>query len=223
LINKIEKIMSPEQRKEASELELHKRGIRINVQLHVIESDEEVELRTPEELMQRMLALWAVTAVAAGGDVAHYRSYLDAHGLKACLSAQENAFLFADDTTEELRTQFLQRQEALYFLAWAAGLTDKLAVPTRAANLKQILKLFPHAMEAPERLQAALKPRRKGQVLDWSDLLYRLHWAVRHAHITGRDAPGNLNADAVREWHQAANWLCQYEEENDWDKVSTET
>ncbi|MFZ6874454.1 DUF4272 domain-containing protein [Undibacterium sp. Di27W] len=215
--------MSPEQRKEASELELHKRGIRINVQLHVIESDEEVELRTPEELMQRMLALWAVTAVAAGGDVAHYRSYLETHSLKPCLSAQEQAFLFADDITEELRAQFLQRQEALYFLAWAAGLTDKLAVPTQAANLKQILKLFPHAMEAPERLQSALKPRRKGQVLDWSDLLYRLHWAVRHAHITGRDAPGNLNADAVREWHQAANWLCQYEEENDWDKVSTET
>lgn len=215
--------MSPEQRKEASELELHKRGIRINVQLHVIESDEEVELRTPEELMQRMLALWAVTAVATGGDVAHYRCYLDAHGLAACLSAQENAFLFADEITEELRTQFVQRQESLYFLAWAAGLTDKLAVPTQVANLKQILKFFPHTMEAPERLRAALKPRRKGQVLDWSDLLYRLHWAVRHAHITGRDAPGNLNADAVREWHQAANWLCQYEEENDWDKVSTET
>ena len=33
--------MTPELRKEASELQLHKRGIRINVQLHVIEADEE--------------------------------------------------------------------------------------------------------------------------------------------------------------------------------------
>ncbi|MBC3917034.1 DUF4272 domain-containing protein [Undibacterium sp. CY18W] len=215
--------MSPEQRKEASELELHKRGIRINVQLHVIESDEEVELRQPEELMQRMLALWAVTAVATGEDTARYRTYLETHGLMHCLSTQEQAFLLAGEPSAELRAQFVQRQEALYFLAWAAGLTDKLAVPTQAVNLKQVLKFFPHAMEAPERLQAALKPRRKGQVLDWSDLLYRLHWAVRHAHITGRDAPGNLNAYAVREWHQAANWLCQYEEEHDWDRVSTET
>ena len=219
--------MSPEQRKEASELELHKRGIRINVQLHVIESDEEVELRTPEELMQRMLAMWAVTGIATGGDPARYRLYLETHGLMTCLSVQERAFVYAQESSEkqaeELSTQFSQRQESLYFLAWAAGLTDKLAVPTQAANLKQVLKLFPQAMEAPERLQAALKPRRKGQLLDWSDLLYRLHWAVRHAHITGRDAPGNLNADAVREWHQAANWLCQYEDENDWDKVSTET
>ncbi|MFZ6654428.1 DUF4272 domain-containing protein [Undibacterium sp. TJN19] len=231
--------MSPEQRKEASELELHKRGIRINVQLHVIESDEEVELRTPQALMQRMLALWAVTGVASGGaidcaidgttgdDAARYRLYLETHGLIDCLSAQERAFLFAEASpekpVEELRTHFVEKQEALYFLAWAAGLTDKLAVPTQAANLKQVLKLFPRALEAPVRLQAALKPRRKGQLLDWSDLLYRLHWAVRHAHITGRDAPGNLNAVAVREWHQAANWLCQYEEENDWDKVSTET
>lgn len=215
--------MSPEQRKEASELILHKRGIRINVQLHVIESDDEVVLRTPEQLLQRLLALWAVSSVAAGGDAAHYRAYLDAHALTVSLSAQERLFLYASEIDDDMRRPFADRNESLYFLCWAAGLLDKLAVPTQTANLKQVLKLFPQEMEPPQRLEAAMKMRRKSELLDWSDLLYRLHWAVRHAHLTARAAPGNLHAVAVREWHQAVNWICQYEEEDDWDKVSTET
>jgi hypothetical protein len=59
--------------------------------------------------------------------------------------------------------------------------------------------------------------------MDYSDLLYRLHWEVRHSQLTGRPCPASVNADTVREWHQAVNWICQYEEENDWDLVSTET
>jgi hypothetical protein len=46
---------------------------------------------------------------------------------------------------------------------------------------------------------------------------------VRHSQLTGRACPASINAVTVREWHQAVNWICQYEEENDWDKVSTET
>ena len=222
--------MSPEQRKEASELILHKRGVRINVQLHVIESDDEVVLRTPEQLLQRLLSLWAVlgvAGVAGSAGVAYYRHYLETHHLTENLSAQERAFVFADGgndgVNDELSQQFGERSESFYFLCWAAGLIDKLVVSAQPANLKQVLKLFPQQLEAPQRLQDAMKMRRKSELLDWSDLLYRLHWAVRHAQLTGREAPASLNAIAVREWHQAANWMCQYEEEDDWDKVSTET
>jgi hypothetical protein len=28
---------------------------------------------------------------------------------------------------------------------------------------------------------------------------------------------------AVHEWHKVVNWLIRYDDENDWDKVSTET
>lgn len=220
--------MTPEQRKETSELILHKRGIRINVQLHVIESDDEVSLRTPDEVLQRLLALWAVSAAAVAQDVTRYHDYLQAQGLLGCLSAQEHAFLAGEDQRDDAYRRFSERQECLCFLAWAAGLSDKLALPIQASNPKPVLKYFPQVdfpqgHEAPERLQRALTLRSKAQVLDWSDLLYRAHWAVRHAQMTGRAAPGNLYATAVREWHQAVNWLCRYEEEDDWDKVSTET
>lgn len=219
--------MTPEQRKEASELQLHKRGIRINVQLHVIESDDEVTLRSADDLLQRLIALWAVSSAAQTRDRARFSSYLTRHQMTAFLSKQEHAFLFDVAATEEQYQQFSKRQEALYFVAWCAGLIEKIAVLAAPSNLKQITKLFPHNVDASvdglDKLRAAMRLRRKDVIMDWSDLLYRLHWEVRHSQLTGRPCPASVNADTVREWHQSVNWMCQYEEENDWDLVSTET
>lgn len=215
--------MTPEQRKEASELQLHKRGIRINVQLHVIESDEEVTLRSTDQVFQRLLALWAVVGAAQARDARPYCAFLKAHGLEACLSQQEQAFLAEANPGEASYQSFAQRQESLVFLAWCAGLSDKIAVPSKPSNLKPIMKFFPQALEAPEQLRAAIRLRSKSSMLDWSDLLYRLHWEVRHSQLTGRPCPASINPQAVREWHQAVNWICQYEEQDDWDQVSTET
>lgn len=215
--------MSPEQRKQASELQLHKRGIRINVQLHVIESDEEVTLRSSAEVLQRLIALWAVSSAAVARDCAHFRDYLATHQMTSYLSKQEQAFMFSAEATEEQFQQFSARQESLYFLAWSAGLTEKIAVNAAPSNLKNILKLFPQEAEAPSKLSSAIRLRRKDVIMDYSDLLYRLHWEVRHSQLTGRPCPASVNADTVREWHQAVNWICQYEDENNWDLVSTET
>ncbi len=215
--------MSPEQRKQASELQLHKRGIRINVQLHVIESDEEVTLRSSAEVLQRLIALWAVSSAAVARDCTRFRAYLETHQMTAFLSRQEQTFLFAAAPTEEQFMQFAPRQESLYFLAWCAGLTEKITLTAVPSNLKNIVKLFPYEADAPNKLTAAIRLRRKDVVMDYSDLLYRLHWEVRHSQLTGRPCPASVNADTVREWHQTVNWMCQYEEENDWDLVSTET
>ena len=222
--------MNPEQRKDASELQLHKRGIRINVQLHVIESDEEVNLRSRQDVLQRLLALWAVAGAAQARDCLPFRHYLEAHQLMSVLSAREQAFLCSLAPSEDDYQEFSQRSEALYFLAWCAGLTNNISVAATPSNLKNILKQFPlpcpaaqEAPKAPDQLSAALHLRSKSAIMDWSDLLYRLHWEVRHSQLTGRPCPASVNASAVREWHQAANWICQYEEENNWDLVSTET
>ena len=215
--------MSPEQRKEASELLLHKRGIRLNLQLHVIESDDEVTLRSEQAVMQRMIALWLVSSAALAKDRSTARAYIAQYQIECWLSGQEREFMQAKAVSDDDFARFACRQEALYFLAWCGGLLDKLVIPTKPSALKHIGGFFQDLQQSPDALQTVLRLRRKHGILDWSDLLYRLHWAVRHAHLTGRSTPASLNETAVREWHQAANWICQYEEEHDWDKVSTET
>lgn len=214
--------MTPELRKEASELQLHKRGIRINLQLPLTESNEEVTLRTSQALERRLLALWAVSGTARQPGESFFRDYLAAHQLQDCLSAQEAAFMTAPAPDAETCLRYARRQESLYFLAWCAGLVGSLGMPAAPAKLQPLLKHFPTGMEPP-RLQVAIRSRHKNEILGWSDLLYRLHWAARHAHLTGRPTPAGLDYGILLEWHQAVNWVCGYEEQDDWDQVGTET
>jgi len=220
--------MTPENRKLTSETLLHKRGIRINLQLPLTESDEEVCLRSVEEVLRRMVALWCVSGAAADAiQFQRFRAYVEQHGIAGWLSAAEHDFLLsaagypADDQLR--RSFFKQRQESLFFLAWSAGLVKKLDLPGSASSLKAVLALLPQQDEAPARLRAAIKLRAKRDILGWSDLLYRLHWAVRHANLIGKPVPGNLDAGVVLQWHRAVNWMTGYEDEDDWDLVGTDT
>ena len=214
--------MTPELRKEASELQLHKRGIRINVQLHVIEADEEVHLRTSTEVETRLIALWAVSQAAISGERKAMYAYLQTHNLTSVLSAQELSFLSQETVSDALQQSFRDRLHAFHFLAWCAGLLDKIDLSSKPIATEKILQHFTQSDQKPP-LTVALKLRRKADIMDWSDLLYRLHWAVRHAKLNDKPSPGNIDTAMVCEWHQAVNWMCNYDEENNWDLVSTET
>jgi hypothetical protein len=215
--------MNSEFRKLASETLLHKRGIRINLQLPEIESNEEVQLRSADELFRRMIALWAVTGAAQLRDATYFRDYIVHHKMEPWLSDREREFLFSDAHTDEDCAQFSCKREALFFLAWCAGLIKQIEIPSSESSIKPIIALFPQEMEAPSRLQNAIRMRSKDATLDWADLLYRLHWAVRHASLINKPVPANLNVIAVQEWHQAVNWIIRYDDEDKWDCVETDT
>ncbi len=215
--------MNPEFRKIASETLLHKRGVRINLQLPEIESNEEVRLRSTEELFHRLIALWAVAGAAQLREVAYFRGYIAHHGMEAWLSDRERLFLFGDGHTEEDYMHFSRRREALFFLAWCAGCVKDIDIPSSDSNIKSVMQLFPQKMEVPSTLQGVIRMRAKDAVMNWADLLYRLHWAVRHASLIGKPVPANLHAVAVQEWHQAVNWMIRYDDEDNWDCVETDT
>ncbi|MGZ3237117.1 MAG: DUF4272 domain-containing protein [Burkholderiaceae bacterium] len=215
--------MNPEFRKLASETLLHKRGIRINLQLPEIESNEEVQLHSADELFRRLVALWAVAGAAQMRDAAYFREYIVHNEMESWLSERERKFLFGEVRTDEDCTEFSCKREALFFLGWCAGLIKQIEIPSSESSIKSIMPLFPQKMEAPAKLQSAIRMRSKDVMLDWADLLYRVHWAVRHASLINKPVPANLNVVAVQEWHQAVNWMIRYDDEDNWDCVETDT
>ncbi len=215
--------MTPEQRKSASEILLHKRGIRINLQLPLTEDDDEVTLRSEDELVRRMLALWAVVQIAAQPDDSCYVDYFKIHNRLAWLSPQEKAFLRGDEREDDDFVHFSWKRESLFFLAWCAGLTDQIQIPLNTSDIASIAHFFPKTQDQPTVLRQAIQIRSKKEIMDWCDVLYRLHWAVRHAALIGKPTPANIEGRAVKEWHRAVNWMTCYEEEDNWDHVSTET
>lgn len=214
--------MTPEERKAASEELLRRRGIPVNPWLPCIEPEEDVCLRSHPELLHRLVALWTVagTAFLRG---THFRTYVTTRKIESWLSSREREFLLGDDRRESDYVQYSWRTECLYFLAWCAGLIETIDVPTRESSVEPLMHLFPADMEAPDRLSEAIRPRNRSEIVAWADLLYRLHWAVRDARLRHQPAPDSLNGDVIQEWHLAVNWMTRYDDQDDWDRVATDT
>lgn len=220
--------MTPEDRRAASETLLRAHDIRVNPYLPMIESEDEVRLRTADEVWQRMMALWGVVGAAVAPGNALYRGYFADDARRAWLSPAEAAFLANGAPSEQDVIRFSWRLEALVFLGWCAGLVEELPVlPSGASSADALLPLFPQetgeAGEAPGRLRAAIRLRGKAEILDWSDRLYRLHWALRDAGLNKHAPPPGIDAGVVVEWHHAANWITCYDDGAAWDDVTTDT
>jgi len=215
--------MTPADLKAASEQLLRGRGIPVNAHLPCIEAEEIIQIRSVEDVLQRMIALWAVAGTAFNKDSNEFRDYVDRNGIQSWLTTRERKFMLADKRPKRESLQLSWRLEALYFLAWCAGLVGEIAIPTSQSNLDEVVHLFPSESDAPSVLARHIVLRPKIEIVAWADLLYRLHWAVRDAHLNGGEVPGGLVAGTVYEWHYAVNWITSYQGEDDWDHIGTDT
>lgn len=215
--------MTPEERRAANEDLLRERGIPVNPHLPLIEGENDVALRSEDDLWRRLVALWGVVGTAMLRENSYFKEYFSVGERRTWLSADEAAFVFADAPSEEDRIRFSWRLEAMLFLAWCGGLVDALPMPEQPSSVESVLPLYPHDLADAAMLRQALHPRSKAEILDWADRLYRLHWAVRDAQLNGREPPPGINPGMVLEWHHAANWMICYGGEDDWDAVSTDT
>jgi len=215
--------MSPQSRKISSESKLRTLGVPINENLPLIESDEETTLRSVADVHRRLVALWAVVGKALLGTESRFATYIVEHQMESWLSDVERKFILDEQPSKRDGIHFSWQLEALFFVAWCAGLIEADEVPTQESNVQSILDLFPQDGEDPDRLQAAIAIRSKSDILDHADLLYRLHWAVRNARLTGSSGPSAVNGGVVQEWHRAVNWMIRYNKEDDWDQVGTDT
>ena len=215
--------MTAEARKAVNEDLLRERGIALNPQLPMIDDDEDVTLRSEEDVWRRLVALWGVVSTAMLRQNTFFKEYFTVEERRSMLSNDEAAFLFDDTPAEEDIIRFSWRLEGLVFLAWCAGLVDELGLPVAPSSAEAILPLYPHDLAEASTLRAAIRLRNKAEILDQADLLYRLHWAVRDAKLNGGEAPAGINPGVVLEWHHAANWMIRDGDQDDWDAVSTDT
>jgi len=93
-------------------------------------------------------------------------------------------------------------------------------LPKGECHTDHVHKVMPNKGEVAEFISSA-RLRPKSEILDETDRIYRIHWAVRDAQINSRPIPAGLNGSVVVERHCALNWLTWYADE--WDDVTTDT
>jgi hypothetical protein len=214
--------MTPSRRKAKTEALLIKKGIPYLSWLPCIESEEETELRTAEEIGIRMVCLLCVVGVAYHPTDSSCKDYLKRQGLWKHLTRDELTFLMNPNPDRQTCKEFTWRIEAMFVLMWAAGLYKRLPFPVRQVVNQKLINKFPSFNKSPWPFIHWLTLRPKSQIMDKSDLIYRLHWATRQAEIEGVEPPGGLDPEVVYEWHYAINWITKYDDAA-WDCVPTDT
>lgn len=220
--------MEPSERKERTEAILREKGIPYFSGLPCVEPEDETELQSSEEVGIRIACLFCVVSRAFHpSDVLVWKflkKYLKQHQLWNHLSPDETTFLLDPEPDRQSVVDNTWRSEALFVLMWAVGLFKSLPWPNRQSDTDQIPTVFPSRRQSPWRFILDWKLRSKSEILDASDLIYRLHWTTRQAGIEGKPSPGGLDQEVICEWHHAINWLTRYDDDTeDWDHVSTDT
>ena len=207
-------------RKAKSEAILKARKVPINANLPLTVGAH-TQLRSLEEVVHRALALCLVALKGEGlGDPTVERIQAD-YQIAPHLSPLEQAFIADPVPDPQARTNATWRYESLWVLLWALGHIPSLDFPDRICEPATAVGIIHQAQNQTNFLQSS-QLRSRDEILDATDLILRLHWAVIDARLRGVDPPANILPGIAFERHYALNWLTNYHK-LDWDHVRTDT
>jgi hypothetical protein len=213
---------NPTERKERSERLLKNFGININPNLPLVENEneDEIKLRTKEEIVDRIIALTLVSAKAMGATKEEVDGFIETYNAPELFSQDEKEFISNKNPNQNNFVAFSWKIECVWVLLWSLKLIPDLKYPNNTCDVDLIYKTVFN--KSKEELLNDSSPRTDSEILDNLDLIYRIHWAVRDAQANDRDMPKELNESVVYERHYGFNWLVNYMEQ-EWDEVSTDT
>lgn len=185
-----------------------------------VEAENEVKLRTQDEVVNRALALCYIGLMSEDLEQDKLDKIDNEFEIMSKLSPEETKYVNTLVPSSKQTVDANWRYESLHVLLWALGYIDSLDYPDKTCDVAADVKII-HDRNATEfRTQAKL--RSKKEILDQADLILRLHWACVESQMKNEQPPGNLDQDVIAERHHALNWLIRYLNQ-DWDNVSTDT
>lgn len=204
------------------------------MELPVNEDDEKVTLREKEEIVKRMLGTLAVSLYseallnpAEQMDIPEAREFvadvLKGYGiteLRDVMTPDELEYFYDDASDESTRINFSWHYENLHALEWALGL-DEWTEPVEICDVSKSVRIL-RELNDYENICKTAQIRSKKEILDKSDLMYRMDWACVDARIHGMKSPGGMEPGIVQERHKTLNWLICFQNA-DWDEVDIPT
>ncbi|MBN1608746.1 MAG: DUF4272 domain-containing protein [Polyangiaceae bacterium] len=211
---------SAEARKTRSIARLRREKVPVLPSLPRVEDESEARVPAKDAVVDRAIALFAVAARGAHAPAEFLATFAREFDLLPKLSREEKAFWKQAKPTRQKLSAFSWRWEALVVLLWALGFVPKLTRPEKLVDVQRLVAIV--RGKGPKRFRAEARLRPTKALLDFADLMYRYHWAVRDARLNGRPAPARLNPDIVMEWDHAARWLVGYSGQK-WDDITLDT
>lgn len=221
-------------RKERSEKVLKKHKIRINPTLSRIKNEDETVLKTPEEIVKRSVTAFLTAQIAidilnnsgALDSANFFAPILDRFGLRGELTDDEKPYFDPElcvKISQQQANEMRWRLEMCAALFWACGFIKKLPYPSEIIDNTRQIAMLGVSKDFSD-IMSNVKMRPLGEILDATDLIYRMNWACVEAHVKNDPAiMGDLFPDVVWEQHKGFNWLIGAYDAEDWDTVNPHT
>ena len=212
--------MTAVERKQNTERLLKSLNIPFIDHLPLIKEEHEARIRTPQEIAERILVLTYLNYVSEKPeDKDKVITFLKEQGLWNSVSNDEKE-LFSKELSDEEHINISWRSEAIWLLLWVINKIETIDLPNEEVSIPQILEMLPSFMTDTKNFVQSATIRKISEILDLSDLTYRLHWATRNTELNKTEEL-DLNSSIISERHYAINWVTYYEE--DWDDITTDT
>jgi ribosomal protein L37E len=186
------------------------------------ESDEiDDEPRAAGEIARRALTLAAVVSCAYGNPRPAVIKWLKKEKLRKGATPAERKFLL-EGASAKAKIAFTWKVEALVPLLWAIGRTDKMPGLGRQCDIESFKSAVIWPPHPTHGYIASAKLRKEAEISKEYEKVYRAHWRVRDARLSGKPAPKGLEPGVVQERHYGFNWLTGYMRQP-WDEITTDT
>jgi hypothetical protein len=213
----------------ASQVERKKRNIAFlksqNVptieHLPCIIADEEVQIRSKEEVVKRTIATAIAAVKGEGIEQATIEMVIKQFDARSFFSPEELVFINNLEAYGEGNAKFSWRYEGLWVFLWSLGFIEDLYFPTDICDVPKAVG-FIRDSDTFENMLSMSKMRSNTEILEQADLIYRMDWACVNARLKNEVAPAGLDAGVVFERHYALNWLIRYQNQ-EWDNVRTDS
>lgn len=213
--------MTAQERKEKTASYLKTLNIPFNAGLPPIEEEDDTAVRSAEDIAKRIFILVYLGVYAEDGDRDEIADFLKSEQLWDSVSEHEKKLFSKKKLTEKDKISISWQSECIYIMLWAINKIEHPGLPIDQCDIGEMLDLLPDAFESTKDFIQKAAVRSTAEILDKSDLIYRLHWAAREAELKEEDIPGNIDAGIIQEWHYAINWITYYAE--NWDDILTDT
>ncbi len=213
--------MTAHERKEKTETYLKELHIPFNFGLPPIEEESDSTIRSGTDIAKRIFVLVYLGVYSEDGDKNEIVGFFKSEELWDSVTEDEKKLLSEKKLTEKDSINISWRSEGIYLLLWAIYKIDNLGLPIDQCNIGEMLELLPNAFESTKDFIKNATVRPTAEILDKSDLIYKLHWAAREADSKDEDIPGDIDTGIIQEWHYAINWITYYDE--NWDDILTDT
>lgn len=207
-------------RKARSIAQIAENGILYSENLPVIVDESEALRRSDREVAARALAVMITAVKGETNNQSLTEAVIADYDAADLFTDFERAFIESSNPPQDMNVQMSWRYESVAVLLWSIGVIEELPEPDQIIDAALLGNVF-HALGA-EGLYKTARLRPLSEILDATDMAYRLHWAVVDARVNGAPPPERVSPGIAYERHYAFNWLIGYAG-LEWDNMATDT